>query len=106
MPRLASMSSFALRRIFGGGSKRAIGFSVKQWPKGSSCMKRLTAAWLRKAEGDLEVVRKIRASPPPQRDETYFHCQQAAEKLWHGSKVGTWRATPERSRVCVTQRNA
>ncbi|TMQ30679.1 MAG: HEPN domain-containing protein [Planctomycetota bacterium] len=52
-------------------------------------MKRLTAAWLRKAEGDLEVVRKIRASPPPQRDETCFHCQQAAEKLWHGSKVGT-----------------
>jgi HEPN domain-containing protein len=43
-------------------------------------MKRLTKEWVRKAEADLAVVARIRRADPPLRDETCFHCQQAAEK--------------------------
>jgi HEPN domain-containing protein len=43
-------------------------------------MKKLTREWVRKAERDLVVVKKIRNAKPPLRDETCFHCQQAGEK--------------------------
>jgi HEPN domain-containing protein len=43
-------------------------------------MKKLTMEWVRKAEADLRVVRKIYKATPLLRDETCFHCQQAAEK--------------------------
>ncbi len=43
-------------------------------------MKKLTMEWVRKAEADLGVVGRINKATPPLRDETCFHCQQAAEK--------------------------
>lgn len=43
-------------------------------------MKRLTAAWVRKAEADLAIARRESAAKPPVHDGVCFHCQQAAEK--------------------------
>jgi HEPN domain-containing protein len=43
-------------------------------------MKRLTAAWVRKAEADLAIARRESAVKPPVHDGVCFHCQQAAEK--------------------------
>src|SRR5687767_9050152 len=43
-------------------------------------MKRETAAWVRKAEADLVVVRRILHDRPPVHDAVCFHCQQAGEK--------------------------
>ena len=43
-------------------------------------MKKLTKEWVRKAEGDLAAVRRIRKGGPPLHDEICFHCQQAVEK--------------------------
>jgi HEPN domain-containing protein len=41
---------------------------------------RNTAAWLRKAEQDLERVERCLAHEPPDVEDALFHCQQAAEK--------------------------
>src|SRR5947209_15398412 len=43
-------------------------------------MKRLTAAWVRKAEADLAIARRESKARPPVHDGVCFHCQQAAEK--------------------------
>lgn len=43
-------------------------------------MKRETAKWVRKAEQDWIVARKLAVENPPTRDIVCFHCQQAAEK--------------------------
>src|SRR4051794_26468164 len=43
-------------------------------------MKRLTIAWIRKAEADLAIARRESAVKPPAHDGVCFHCQQAAEK--------------------------
>ena len=43
-------------------------------------MKRLTAQWVRKAESDYAVARKIARGNEPHHDEVCFHCQQCAEK--------------------------
>jgi HEPN domain-containing protein len=43
-------------------------------------MKKMTREWVRKAEADLAIVRRIRAAKPPLYDGICFHCQQAAEK--------------------------
>jgi len=43
-------------------------------------MRSLTKEWVRKAEADLAAVKRIRTARPPLRDESCFHCQQAAEK--------------------------
>lgn len=45
-------------------------------------MKKLTAAWVRKAESDFRVAKKLAALRPPAHDEVCFHSQQAAEKLF------------------------
>ena len=45
-------------------------------------MKKLTAAWMRKAESDLRVARNLAKLRPPAHDEVCFHCQQAAEKFF------------------------
>ena len=45
-------------------------------------MKKLTAAWVRKAESDLRVARNLAGLRPPAHDEVCFHCQQAAEKFF------------------------
>jgi HEPN domain-containing protein len=44
-------------------------------------MKKLTAAWIRKAERDYRVGRKLARSKPPENDFVCFCCQQAAEKF-------------------------
>jgi HEPN domain-containing protein len=43
-------------------------------------MKRLTAQWVRKAESDYAVAKKIARGSDPHHDEVCFHCQQCAEK--------------------------
>ena len=43
-------------------------------------MKRQTAQWVHKAEGDWKSVGKLSAGTEPVRDTTCFHCQQSAEK--------------------------
>ena len=43
-------------------------------------MKRLTAQWLRKAESDYVVARKLARGRDPHHDEVCFHGQQCAEK--------------------------
>ena len=43
-------------------------------------MKPKTAQWVRKAESDIEVARKIASGERPHPNETCFHCQQAVEK--------------------------
>jgi HEPN domain-containing protein len=43
-------------------------------------MKKLTAAWVRKAEADYRVARELAPSRPPAHDMVCFCCQQAAEK--------------------------
>jgi HEPN domain-containing protein len=45
-------------------------------------MKKLTAAWLRKAESDFRVAKNLGGLRPPAHDEVCFHCQQAAEKYF------------------------
>jgi HEPN domain-containing protein len=45
-------------------------------------MKRLTAAWIRKAESDFRVAKNQAAMRPPAHDEVCFHCQQSAEKFF------------------------
>ena len=43
-------------------------------------MKRLTAQWVRKAESDYVVARKLARGKDPHNDEVCFHAQQSAEK--------------------------
>ena len=43
-------------------------------------MKKLTAEWIRKAEADYRVARKLARSQPPEPDHICFCCQQATEK--------------------------
>jgi HEPN domain-containing protein len=45
-------------------------------------MKKLTAAWIRKAESDFRVAKNLALLRPPVHDEVCFHCQQAAEKYF------------------------
>jgi HEPN domain-containing protein len=45
-------------------------------------MKKLTAAWVRKAESDFRVAKTLAAVHPPAHDEVCFHSQQAAEKFF------------------------
>jgi len=44
-------------------------------------MKKLTADWIRKAEGDYRVAEKLARTRPPENDFVCFCCQQAAEKF-------------------------
>jgi HEPN domain-containing protein len=44
-------------------------------------MKRLTARWIGKAEGDYRVAGKLARSRPPENDFVGFCCQQASEKF-------------------------
>ena len=43
-------------------------------------MKRLTAQWVRKAEGDYAVAKKLARGSAPHHDAVCFHAQQSAEK--------------------------
>src|SRR4051794_12485072 len=43
-------------------------------------MKRLTTAWVRKAEDDYRVAIELSTSKPPSHDHVCFCCQQAVEK--------------------------
>ncbi len=43
-------------------------------------MRRLTAQWVRKAESDFAVAKKIARGSEPHHDEVSFHSQQCAEK--------------------------
>jgi HEPN domain-containing protein len=43
-------------------------------------MKRHTAQWVRKAEGDWNGALALAVLKPPNRDLVCFHCQQTAEK--------------------------
>jgi HEPN domain-containing protein len=44
-------------------------------------MKRLTSQWVRKAESDYVVAKKLARGSDPHHDEVCFHAQQAAEKF-------------------------
>src|ERR1700676_615020 len=43
-------------------------------------MKKLTAQWVRKAESDYAVAKKLARGSDPHHDELCFHAQQSAEK--------------------------
>ena len=43
-------------------------------------MNKLTAAWVRKAESDFTVAKKLAQGRKPHHDEVCFHAQQSAEK--------------------------
>jgi HEPN domain-containing protein len=43
-------------------------------------MKKLTAEWVKKAEADFVIARRISRSKIPLHDGVCFHCQQLAEK--------------------------
>ncbi len=43
-------------------------------------MKKLTSAWVRKAESDFAVASKLSSGRDSHHDEVCFHAQQAAEK--------------------------
>src|SRR5262245_12256444 len=45
-------------------------------------MKKLTAAWVRKAESDFRVAKNLASMRPAAHDKVCFHCQQAAEKFF------------------------
>ena len=45
-------------------------------------MKKLSAAWIRKAESDFRVAKNLAGMHPPAHDEVCFHAQQAAEKFF------------------------
>src|SRR5437899_8942586 len=45
-------------------------------------MKKLTAAWIRKAESDFRVAKNLAGMRPAAHDEVCFHSQQAAEKFF------------------------
>ncbi len=47
-------------------------------------MKKETARWVKKAEGDMKMVRAGAKERPPELDGICFHCQQAAEKYLKG----------------------
>jgi HEPN domain-containing protein len=57
-------------------------------------MKKLTAEWIRKAEADYRVARKLARSRPPENDFVCFCCQQAAEKLLKALLVQLGLAVP------------
>jgi len=42
------------------------------------------AAWLAKAQRDLDSAHRLLAGTPPYRDTAVYHCQQAAEKALKG----------------------
>ena len=44
-------------------------------------MKKLTADWVRKAERDYRVAKKLGRSRPPENDFVCFCCQQSSEKF-------------------------
>src|SRR5271168_723392 len=43
-------------------------------------MKKLTAQWVRKAEVDFDIARKLARGTAPYHDAICFHAQQSAEK--------------------------
>src|SRR5262249_52907219 len=43
-------------------------------------MKKATARWVHKAEGDLRAAAALRQLKPALHSQTCFHCQQAVEK--------------------------
>jgi HEPN domain-containing protein len=44
-------------------------------------MKKLTRAWVRKAEADLRMAQTLSRAADPEHDGVCFHCQQSAEKF-------------------------
>src|SRR5205807_1235816 len=58
--------------------------SARSWRRASSCMTPRTREWLRKAESDRRVARKVIHFRPPEYDVACFHCQQAVEKYLKG----------------------
>ena len=65
--------------------------------RGKACMKKLTAQWLRKVEGDLRIARKLARSQPPANDFVCFCCQQAAEKFLKSMLVELGLGVPPRT---------
>src|SRR4051812_33584276 len=47
-------------------------------------MRRVTAAWVRKAEADRAIARQIHRGKTPLHDGVCFHAQQCAEKYLKG----------------------
>ena len=44
-------------------------------------MKDLTQQWLKKAESDMTIARRLLKDEPKETDGICYHCQQAAEKF-------------------------
>jgi HEPN domain-containing protein len=57
-------------------------------------MTRVTAQWVRKAESDYLVAKKIAHGREPHHDEVCFHSQQCAEKYLNGLLVELGRPVP------------
>lgn len=47
---------------------------------GRSCLRKLTAEWVRKAEADITAARRLLAEKPPLYDPVCLHFQQCGEK--------------------------
>ncbi len=45
-------------------------------------MKKVTAAWVRKAEADFRAARSLASDDRPHHDQVVFLCQQTAEKFF------------------------
>src|SRR5207245_2670726 len=62
-------------------------------------MKRLTAQWVRKAESDYRVAKKIARGSEPHHDEVCYHCQVWREVFKSSfGRAGQARATHAYSR--------
>src|SRR5437763_17196422 len=77
-----------------GAWPKATPSSVRSWTGARSCMKKLTAEWVRKAEADHRVAEKLARSQPPENDFVCFCCQQAAEKFFKALLVELGIAVP------------
>jgi HEPN domain-containing protein len=65
-----------------------------------------TRAWLKRAERDLRSAEHALTAPDPLREDTVFHCQQAAEKsfkaflTWHDVPFRKTHSLEELGRQC------
>src|SRR5262245_43000312 len=75
-------SSSARPKIFDGAWQKETGSCARLSAGARCCMRKLTAAWIRKAESDFRVAKSLAGMRPPAHDEVCFHAQQAAEKFF------------------------
>jgi HEPN domain-containing protein len=72
---------FAHRRIYSVAWPMATGSCARSLAEARFSMTKMTAEWLRKAEGDVGMARRLAAGKSSYPDGVCFHSQQAAEKF-------------------------